>query len=58
MFAFHDFISVSCIVHGPWSGLINISECSKKTKMKKEGRKEGKEEGREEKREGREKGRK
>lgn len=46
MFAFHDFISVSCIVHAPWSGLINISEWSKKTKMKKEGRKEGREKGR------------
>lgn len=35
MFAFHDFIPASCIVHGTWSGLINIPEWSKKRKMKK-----------------------
>lgn len=44
MFAFHDFIPASCIVHGTWSGLINIPEWSKKRKMKK-GRKGERKEG-------------
>ena len=64
MFAFHDFILASCIVHGTWSGLINISEWSKKRKMKKgrkgerkEGKKEEKRKGKEGRKEGSEGGR-
>jgi len=64
MFAFHDFIPASCIVHGTWSGLINISEWSKKRKMKKgrkgerkEGKKEEKRKGKEGRKEGSEGGR-
>ena len=56
MFAFHDFIPASCIVHGTWSGLINISEWSKKRKMKK-GRKGERKEGKKEEKRKRKEGR-
>ena len=61
---FHDFIPVSCIVHGMWTGLINISEWSKKRKMKKgrkgerkEGENEEKKKGKKRRKEGSEGGR-